>query len=392
MKKIFLLLLFCMGLSYKNWSQTTCFSGAMSIYDQCNNGQGCTNNCNLTEFNWYGSMCNGSFYASNCFGASGGAGQQTLNTTFSIPSGCTATVVASFLPRCNGNGCSNCGSNCNYTGTGSGSGCGNSGLDNGDKLLVGGNSTSPVYTNTNATTGSPTVTSTTNASGYTLTAIGSSNSGVIIEYAQTGGTMFVGMSANRSDEIVTFTLIIQSGCNCSNVLPVDIYSFYGVPKKGMIELNWLTRNEQDLLYYKIDKSTDGVHYSTLTTISSENTYKPKIYSTYDDNPIIGTSYYKLTPVKKNGSAEKSILIDVNYQLEYIPFKWRYQDDDVIMEFYNFDIPTSFIIQDLSGNNVFKIEEITETIYHLDKTKLSKGLYLGVLQNRYNTYYYKMIIL
>lgn len=384
MKKIFLFCLFYCFIPKMIFTQSTCITGAMSIYDKCGSppgGQGCLGGCNLSEFSWFGSMCNGTAKAGDC-----NNGSKSLTSTFTIPASCTATLSARFSNRCNGNGngCSSCGA-CS-------SGCGSSGMDNGDNLNVGGNSPSPVYTNSTSVGGSPTTNTTTNASGYTLTATGSSNSGIILQYAQTGGSMFVSMTANRSDEIITFTLDIQSGCDCANVLPVDIFAFDATPKNGVIELKWYTKNEQHLSHYKIDKSTDGINFYNIAKIPSENSYTEKIYTATDDNPTVGITYYKLTPVNKSGIDEQYIIRDVLYQLSYQPFSYSLQDEELVLQFEAFDVPTNFSIKDMNGKTICQIPEIKEHQYKLNTQSWSKGVYVGILQNRYQTYVYKIIIL
>lgn len=363
-------------------SQSTCITGAMSIMSTC--GSGCICYCDLSEYSWFGQMCNGTSNTGAC-------SAQNLSTSFTLPSGCTCTISARFSNRCNGSGCANCGTNCNNTTCGS-SGCGASGMDSGDQLQVGGNSTSPVYTNSTSVGGSPSTATTTNASGYTLTATGSGNSGIILDYTQTGGTMFINLRANRNDEIVTFTLTVSSGCDCNQVLPVDIFSFFVTPKKGLIELQWITKNEKHLSHYKIDKSTDGITFYPLTIIPSENVVYEKTYTAYDDNPTIGLSYYKLTPVNIGGNDENSIIRDAVYQLDYQPFNYSVQNDELTLTFSDFEIPTSFTITNLNGQIIYQIPEINNNIYVVNTSSISKGVYIGVLKNRYQTHVYKIIIL
>lgn len=116
---------------------TVCYNSAFAAYT----GGGCTANCDLTEFSGFSSMCNGTL--SGC-GSCPNTGP-TLTQYFTIQTGCTATLTASFERRCNGNGCTSCFSSCGSMNTSNG--CCNSGLDANDYLKVGG-STSPTYSNT----------------------------------------------------------------------------------------------------------------------------------------------------------------------------------------------------------------------------------------------------
>jgi hypothetical protein len=250
------------------YSQTTCISGAMSIYAECN-GNGCIGGCNLTEFSWFGPMCNCQADAGNCTG-----GQKVKSTIITINSNCSATLSASFRRRCNGNGCTNCGTDCsnNASNCSSTTGCGDSGMEGGDYFSITG-SAAPTSTNIISHSGTPSY----SQSGNKFTVTGSSNSGATFNYVMNGsGTFTLEMSANRSDEIVTFTLQVGSGCSCNDVLPVDVLTFDAFIQNGLVLLRLITKNEQHLSHYKIDKSTDGIHFSTIAKVPSENHHLKKL--------------------------------------------------------------------------------------------------------------------
>ncbi len=370
------------------YPQTTCYNGAYAPYI----GAGCTAYCNLLEFSGLSPMCNGTFNGCSGCPATGPA----VSQLFTIPAGCTATLTASFQRRCNGMGCTACFSNCSAMNTSNG--CCNSGIDANDYLSVGGTN-APVFTNTvdlspsyTIICGSGAASTAFSTSGNTITATGSNNGGAIIQYAQTGGVLFLEGRANRQDEIITFTLDIQSGCDCVNILPVDIFAFDAKPKNGVIELKWYTKNEQHLSHYKIEKSTDGINFYNIANIPSENSYTEKIYTATDDNPTVGITYYKLTPVNKSGIDERYIIRDVLYQLAYQPFSYSLQDGELVMQFEAFDVPTNFSLKDMNGKILCQIPEIKEHQYKLNIQSWSKGVYVGILQHRYQTYVYKIIIL
>lgn len=367
----------------------SCYNSAFAVYTSA----GCTANCNLTEYTGFGSMCNGT--SSGC-GSCPGTGP-TLSQNFTIPAGCTATLTAAFMRRCNGIGCSVCSNTCNIMSATSG--CCNSGIDANDYLKVGG-SLAPVSTTTvnlsngyTSTCGGGVASTAFSLSGNTITATGSNNGGAIIQYVQTGGTLFLEGRANRMDEIISFTLDIQSGCLCSDVvLPVDIFAFNAIPKNNLIELKWITKNEKHLSHYKIEKSTDGVNFQQVLSVPSENAVYEKTYTAYDDNPVLGISYYKLTPVNVSGEDEKYIIRDVLYQLEYQPFSYSVQNDELLLQFTNYEISTSFSISNMNGQVIYEISKIENAQYSVSTSAIGKGIYIGILKNRYQIYTYKIIVM
>jgi hypothetical protein len=365
----------------------SCYNSAFAVYT----GAGCTANCNLTEYAGFTSMCNGTSIP-----CSGSCPSATSSQYFTIPSGCSATLTASFQRRCNGIGCAVCSNTCNIMT--SSSGCCNSGMDANDYLKVGG-SLPPTWTNqinlSNGYTsvcGSGSASTAFSTSGNTITATGSNNGGAIIQYAQTGGVLFLEGRADRMDEIITFTINIASGCNCADiVLPVDIFAFTAELKNGLVELKWITKNEQHLSHYRIDKSTDGIHFSTIAKVPSENSPFEKTYSIIDDNPIPGITYYKLTPVNLSGYDEQFIMRDLLYQLHYELFTYEILQDDMVFHFHNFDEYTSFELIDLNGKKIFDIPVVSKNDYSISNSSIPKGIYLGVIKTKYLTYTQKIVV-
>lgn len=365
--------------------QTTCISGGMSIYAECNNGQGCTGGCDLTEFSWFGPMCNCTSFTGNCSN-----GFQVKSTIITINSSCSATLSASFRQRCNGQGCNNCGTLCtnsSATNCASTTGCGNSGMDGGDYFSITG-SAAPTSTNMITHSGSPSSSQT----GNTFKVTGGSNSGATFDYVMNGpGTFTLEMSSNRSDEIVTFTLQVGSGCSCNDVLPVDVLTFDAFIKNDLVELKWITKNEQHLSHYRVDKSTDGIHFSTIAKVPSENSPFEKTYSIIDDNPIPGINYYKLTPVNLSGYDEQIIMRDLLYQLHYELFTYEILQDDIVFHFHTFNEYTSFQLSDLNGKKIFDIPVVSKNVYSISNSLISKGIYLGVIKTKYSTYTQKVVV-
>lgn len=370
---------------------TVCYNSAFAAYT----GGGCTANCDLTEFSGFSSMCNGT--SSGC-GSCPNTGP-TLTQYFTIQTGCTATLTASFERRCNGNGCTSCFSSCGSMNTSNG--CCNSGLDANDYLKVGG-STSPTYSNTidlssaggiytiNCGGGSPSTSFA--SSGNTITATGSNNGGAKIIWVQTGGTLFLEQRSNRNDEIVTFTLEIQSGCSCSDVLPVDIYYFRAETKNNYVELKWLVKNEKHLSHYRLEKSKDGLNFELLGNIPSENSMTEKLYTFVDDNPYEGISYYKLTVVNLNNEDEKYILRDVLVQYEYQPFNYEIKGDDIYFHFVNTEYSNSYFqLVDISGKKILQISPIDQVEYVYPLSDFSSGFYMGVYFNGKKYFKSKIVI-
>jgi hypothetical protein len=257
----------------------------------------------------------------------GGGVSHTKGTVYALPAGCTATVTAEFRKR-------------NYLGVGSTStGCSNSGMDAGapDALYIsqsGGvvssqSSTMDVNAGTCATYPSAGVytTATSNLNQ------GCSNADGKVQMILTGGTFTIGGASNRADEIITFTVSMSGTCgpSCSNVLPIELLSFFGQEKGNSIELNWKVATEQNVDHYLIEKSKEGDNWQQLAIVQATNkVYASNVaYSVTDHYPEEGVNYYKLTNIdtdKKSGAPE---IIAVNYRYGSNVF-WTEQNDSELL--------------------------------------------------------------
>jgi hypothetical protein len=89
--------------------------------------------------------------------------------------------------------------------------------------------------------------------------------------------------------------------NC--VTPVTWTSFYLVPQSNVCKLVWNTANETNNSYFAVERSSDGIHFETIATITGAgNRNIASNYYYIDNASLSGTSYYRITQVDYNGSS------------------------------------------------------------------------------------------
>ena len=96
-----------------------------------------------------------------------------------------------------------------------------------------------------------------------------------------------------------------------NALPVEFIDFTAVKIGQSVLLEWETESEHNSDYFEVERSSNGTDWNRLLTIkgageSSVNT----IYHEMDDNPLDGTSYYRLNQYDFDGA--KIVLKMVSY--------------------------------------------------------------------------------
>jgi hypothetical protein len=95
------------------------------------------------------------------------------------------------------------------------------------------------------------------------------------------------------------------------VLPIELLNFSGKPygKQNIIE--WTTATEINNDFFTIEKSENGADFSILSTVKGAGmSNETKHYSTIDNNPFNGITYYRLKQTDYNGKFSYSEIITV----------------------------------------------------------------------------------
>ena len=92
-------------------------------------------------------------------------------------------------------------------------------------------------------------------------------------------------------------------------LPVTLASFEVKEQNNIVNLNWQTSSELNTSYFNLQHSTDGINYTTLSTVKAKGS-GVNYYTSNDVNPNNGVNYYRLQVVDRIGeiSYSKQIVI------------------------------------------------------------------------------------
>lgn len=120
----------------------------------------------------------------------------------------------------------------------------------------------------------------------------------------------------------TASQVIRTGMNGFSVfgvaqstapLPVEFISFTGVALEEKNQLSWTTATETNNQFFYIERSDDGVNFSTIGRKDGAGTSSMVHHYAFDDfSPIEGTNYYRLRQVDYNGAAMYSDVISLEF--------------------------------------------------------------------------------
>jgi hypothetical protein len=94
-----------------------------------------------------------------------------------------------------------------------------------------------------------------------------------------------------------------------NPLPIELLSFISYCNEGKVRLTWTTATETNNDYFTILRSQDGIDFVPLTVIKGAgNSSRMLSYFFSDEDPLTGTSYYKLKQTDFDGKYSCSFII------------------------------------------------------------------------------------
>ncbi|MEO6303154.1 MAG: T9SS type A sorting domain-containing protein, partial [Bacteroidia bacterium] len=103
--------------------------------------------------------------------------------------------------------------------------------------------------------------------------------------------------------------------NTSGVLPIELLNFDVTCLNKKCEITWETATERSNDHFEIEKSSDAVDFKMIELIKSKavngNSNSKINYSTYDNDPVKGTGYYRLKQVNTDRSYNYSKIVSVS---------------------------------------------------------------------------------
>ncbi len=177
---------------------------------------------------------------------------------------------------------------------------------------------------------------------------------------------------------------------CSVVLPVDLLLFDAMPENGMVMLNWVTTNEKNNLYFEIERSSDGIIFSSIGKVNGNGTSTDIFnYTYYDKNSLEGVVYYKLKQVDINGKSVDSKIVTVNLNNQtFIKIAPNPFSEEVVINTFENKI-VAVKVFDMTGKMVLYREAIDTGLVPLGQN-LQPGTYVFEINIGTSFYRYKII--
>ncbi len=141
----------------------------------------------------------------------------------------------------------------------------------------------------------------------------------------------------------------------SNPLPVELLDFTAVLNKSKVDLKWSTATEINNDFFIVERSADGKNFSEVAHVQGAgNSNKVLHYSSIDENPLGGISYYRLNQNDFNGSVSYSKVVPVNESKTPELFTYSGASNELCIQLSGYVVNEKITISiyDLTGREVY----------------------------------------
>ncbi len=118
-------------------------------------------------------------------------------------------------------------------------------------------------------------------------------------------------NSGRSDRFrIVFTNAVPAPNPPSTVTPVTYKSVTALQGNNGVAVQWQVTNEQNVAGYKVEKSSDGIEFTSIAAIAPSGK-SSSIYNWLDAAVAIGVNYYRIEEIDNNGTINYSQVIEVS---------------------------------------------------------------------------------
>lgn len=119
---------------------------------------------------------------------------------------------------------------------------------------------------------------------------------------------------SNNNDLIGYQYCTISGCVGEVPQPITLLSFQPLyqPAQGRVRLEWITASEINNDYFTIERSADAERFEGIEQVrGAGNSREQRAYTTYDESPLPGLSYYRLRQTDFDGTSTVSKLMAVH---------------------------------------------------------------------------------
>jgi hypothetical protein len=176
--------------------------------------------------------------------------------------------------------------------------------------------------------------------------------------------------------------------SAQNVLPVTLTGFTARKDGEAVKLSWSTESEQNNAYFNIERSADGVSFSSIGKVNGAgNSSQTLNYKFTDNSPLAGKNFYRLRQVDLDGQFDLSAIVSVNMlasaALSFYPNPVQSQ---ALVQYPKATRTADYKVVSIDGR-IMKSGKLQEnsTQMNLNLSELKSGSYILIINNNGEQY-------
>jgi len=204
---------------------------------------------------------------------------------------------------------------------------------------------------------------------------------------------------------VSFNLWVQSSATVSP-LPIELLNFEVSYNENIskVDVAWSTATETNNDFFTIERSADGQNFASISTVRSKagngNSQTVLNYEITDNNPLHGTSYYRLKQTDFNGNFTYFKILSLNSDNEaqnifMYPNPVNSKSGLNINIIGHKDEQVFVSVKDIMGREFLSkslyVEESNQVFTLSELAFLSPGTYIAMVSALGKTHSYKLVL-
>lgn len=158
-------------------------------------------------------------------------------------------------------------------------------------------------------------------------------------------------------------------------LPVKLSSFNAIGLQNQVNLNWLTASEVNSESFVIERSIDGVNFSSINSVAAAGISTKATNYTYTDRSLPNTStlYYRIKTISTTGAFEYSSTQKVSLRNVSLSISPNPASNQLLVNASN--MIQNVELFDIMGKRVYTLQNNKTNSVRVDVSKLPTGNYM-----------------
>jgi len=104
----------------------------------------------------------------------------------------------------------------------------------------------------------------------------------------------------------------KASFSITSPLAINMVFLNGTATENEVKIKWVVQNDVDITKYEVQKSENGLNFSTIREIASNRNIASNTYLFSDQHPIFGTNYYRIKSYNINNTVNLSAVFRIYF--------------------------------------------------------------------------------